>query len=94
MIGNAVHRATKVPLVAGKRDRTLLDPTQAMELLFNEVVTSLIPIMGTTKFVALLRDLAQCIDDEEFDEYTIGSIMRRHVKHAAVICEWGDNPRY
>ena len=91
MIDNAIHRATKVPLIVGKRDPTLLNLTQAMELLFNEVVIRLIPVMGTTKFVALLRELAHCLDDNEFDEYTIGSIMSKHTNYAPVICEWGDN---
>ena len=57
-------------------------------------MTSPIPIIGTRKLAAVLRDLAQCLDDEEFDEDTIGSIMSKHVEQAAVICEWGDNFKF
>src|SRR3954452_19669518 len=45
MIFNAVHRATKVPLVEGERDPTLLDFTKVMEILFAEASTRLKPIM-------------------------------------------------
>jgi hypothetical protein len=56
-------------------DPTLLNRTEVMGLLFNTALTSLIPIKGYTKLAAVLRDLAQCLDDEEFDADTVYSVM-------------------
>src|SRR4051794_11808568 len=45
MIFNAVHCATKVRLVEGERDPTLLDFTEVMEILFAKATTRLVWII-------------------------------------------------
>jgi hypothetical protein len=91
MIFNAVHCATKVPLIDGEDDPTLLDFTEVMEILFAKAVTRLKPIMGNAKLAAFLRDLAQCLDEETFNRAAIRSVMSKYLDHAAVTRERGED---
>src|SRR4051795_5105651 len=81
MIFNAVHCATKVPLIDGEDDPTLLDFSKAMEILFAKATTRLVWIMGHAKLAAFLREVAQCLDDEKFDGNIIRSVMSKYIDH-------------
>src|SRR4051794_3451321 len=77
MIYNAVHCATKVRLIDGEPDPTLMDFTEVMEILFVKATTNLVWIMSHAKLAAFLRDLAQCLDDKKFDGNIIRSMMSK-----------------
>ena len=64
MIYNAVHCATKVRLIDGEPDPTLLDFAEVTGDPLRQSSDQSRMIMGNTKLAAFLRDLAQCLDDE------------------------------
>jgi len=62
-----------------------------MGILFAKATTRLKPIMGHANLAAALRELAQRLDDGQFDGETTSAVMSTYIDHAAVTREQGED---
>src|SRR3954451_21634002 len=92
LVFKAVQFATREPLIGDiEDDPTLLHLTEVMEWLLSEAIDLFVRVMGKPKFATFLREVAQCLDAEQFDRDTIRSVMSKYIDHSAFTRERGED---